>query len=237
MSHNTFGHLFASRPSARATGPPWVRGGRVPAADPAHGRGDPGLSRQAPPRHVALHDPASRAGRGEDPLRVMVDTDGVQKTTAPPIALLIENVDQRSKDYTDIAEKYRAGPRGFHLRRQVRHPRLPRRRALLPLAKPRRASRRGASRARSCRASAARRAGADGTACGRPGTLVLGDGRREPVLLARTRRWRPSTRAISTASAKTARPSARSWRSWRRACPRPRRADLRQARRRYRAAS
>ncbi len=40
---------------------------------------------------------------------VMIDADGVQKTTGTPIALLIQNVDQRSKDYAAIAESYRPG--------------------------------------------------------------------------------------------------------------------------------
>src|SRR6201987_3680707 len=34
---------------------------------------------------------------------------GVQVTTGTPIALQIENVDQRSKDYSDIAERFRPG--------------------------------------------------------------------------------------------------------------------------------
>src|SRR4051794_37439600 len=34
---------------------------------------------------------------------------GVQVTTGTPIGLLIENTDQRSKDYSDIKDKYRPG--------------------------------------------------------------------------------------------------------------------------------
>src|SRR5476651_765747 len=34
---------------------------------------------------------------------------GVQVTTGTPIALVIENTDQRSKDYSDIKDKYRPG--------------------------------------------------------------------------------------------------------------------------------
>src|SRR5438477_7817536 len=37
------------------------------------------------------------------------DRTGVQVTTGTPIGLLIENVDQRSKDYSDIKDKYRPG--------------------------------------------------------------------------------------------------------------------------------
>jgi chorismate synthase len=40
---------------------------------------------------------------------VFEDTDGVQRTTGTPISLMIENVDQRSKDYSDVARAYRPG--------------------------------------------------------------------------------------------------------------------------------
>src|SRR5215831_8730551 len=41
---------------------------------------------------------------------VIVDeTSGQQVTTGTPIALVIDNVDQRSKDYSDIKDKYRPG--------------------------------------------------------------------------------------------------------------------------------
>jgi len=41
------------------------------------------------------------------------ETSGKQVTTGTPIALLIENVDQRSKDYSDIKDKYRPGHAGY----------------------------------------------------------------------------------------------------------------------------
>src|ERR1700709_2397815 len=45
---------------------------------------------------------------------VMAHPDtGVQVTTGTPIALLIENTDQRSKDYSDIKDKYRPGHADF----------------------------------------------------------------------------------------------------------------------------
>src|SRR5690606_39169096 len=41
---------------------------------------------------------------------VMTDEDGETLiTTGTPISMLIENVDQRSKDYSEIAERYRPG--------------------------------------------------------------------------------------------------------------------------------
>src|SRR5207245_2505582 len=37
------------------------------------------------------------------------EASGQQVTTGTPIALVIDNVDQRSKDYSDIQDKYRPG--------------------------------------------------------------------------------------------------------------------------------
>jgi len=41
------------------------------------------------------------------------EASGRQVTTGTPIALLIENVDQRSKDYSEIKDKYRPGHAGY----------------------------------------------------------------------------------------------------------------------------
>jgi chorismate synthase len=41
------------------------------------------------------------------------EASGQQVTTGTPIALLIENVDQRSKDYSEIKDKYRPGHAGY----------------------------------------------------------------------------------------------------------------------------
>ena len=41
------------------------------------------------------------------------EVSGKQVTTGTPIMLLIENVDQRSKDYSDIKDKYRPGHAGY----------------------------------------------------------------------------------------------------------------------------
>ena len=40
---------------------------------------------------------------------VFTGPDGVQRTTGTPISLMIENTDQRSKDYSEIAQAYRPG--------------------------------------------------------------------------------------------------------------------------------
>jgi chorismate synthase len=41
------------------------------------------------------------------------ESTGKQVTTGTPIMLMIENVDQRSKDYSDIKDKYRPGHAGY----------------------------------------------------------------------------------------------------------------------------
>src|SRR6267154_3777430 len=52
----------------------------------------------------------SKHGSGIAPQgRERCEATGVQVTTGTPIGLLIENVDQRSKDYSDIKDKYRPG--------------------------------------------------------------------------------------------------------------------------------
>lgn len=44
---------------------------------------------------------------------VFTESDGVQRTTGTSIGLLIQNTDQRSKDYSEIAAKYRPGHADF----------------------------------------------------------------------------------------------------------------------------
>ena len=65
--------------------------------------------------------------REPDQVRILSGTfEGL--TTGAPIALEIENVDARAKDYGAIKDQFRPGPRRLHLSRQVRDPRLSRRR-------------------------------------------------------------------------------------------------------------
>src|SRR5690242_10260557 len=109
MSFNTFGHLFRFTSFGESHGaaigcvvdgcPP-----RIPldAADIQRelDRRRPGQSRFTTQRQEP------------DAVKILsgVFTDeatGKQVTTGTPIALLIENVDQRSKDYSDIKDKYR----------------------------------------------------------------------------------------------------------------------------------
>ena len=46
---------------------------------------------------------------------VFTGDDGKQVTTGTPIMLMIENVDQRSKDYSDDQGQVPARPRRLHL--------------------------------------------------------------------------------------------------------------------------
>jgi chorismate synthase len=111
MSHNTFGHLFRVTTFGESHGPALgcvVDGAppRIPLTEadiqPYLDKRRPGQSRFTTQRQEP------------DAVRILsgVFTDeasGAQVTTGTPIALLIENVDQRSKDYSDIKDKYRPG--------------------------------------------------------------------------------------------------------------------------------
>jgi chorismate synthase len=111
MSHNTFGHLFRMTTWGESHGPAigCVVDGCPPGIPLAEAdiqgyldKRRPGQSRFTTQR------------REPDVVKILsgVFTDaatGAQVTTGTPIALEIENVDQRSKDYGDIARKFRPG--------------------------------------------------------------------------------------------------------------------------------
>jgi chorismate synthase len=115
MSFNTFGHLFRVTTFGESHGPAigCVVDGcppRIPLTveEIQHDldRRRPGQSRFTTQRQEA---DAVRILSG-----VMTSDDaGVQVTTGTPIALLIENTDQRSKDYSDIKDKFRPGHADF----------------------------------------------------------------------------------------------------------------------------
>jgi chorismate synthase len=110
MSHNTFGHLFRVTTWGESHGPAI---GCVVDGCPA------GLPLTAADLQVYLDK--RRPGqsryttqrREPDTVKILsgvFETDaGIQVTTGTPIALEIENVDQRSKDYGDIKDKFRPG--------------------------------------------------------------------------------------------------------------------------------
>jgi len=111
MSFNTFGHLFRVTTFGESHGvalgcvvdgcPP-----RIPLSaaeiQSELDRRRPGQSRFTTQR------------REPDQVKILSgvfadDASGQEVTTGAPIALVIENVDQRSKDYSDIRDKYRPG--------------------------------------------------------------------------------------------------------------------------------
>ena len=111
MSHNSFGHLFRVTTFGESHGPAigCVVDG-CPAGIPlteADIQGD--LDRRKPGQ-------SKYVTQRKEPDRVRI-LSGVfqdermkkQLTTGTPIALLIENVDQKSKDYSDIRDKFRPG--------------------------------------------------------------------------------------------------------------------------------
>ncbi|WP_374470940.1 chorismate synthase [Phenylobacterium sp.] len=111
MSHNTFGHLFRVTTWGESHGPAL---GCVVDGCP------PGIPLTAEEIQVWLDQ--RRPGQGKfvtqrqepDAVRILSGvfqderTDG-QVTTGTPISLMIENVDQRSKDYSEIAQAFRPG--------------------------------------------------------------------------------------------------------------------------------
>jgi len=115
MSFNTFGHLF-----------------RFTSFGESHGAAIGCVVDGCPPRipvtaeEIQVFLDKRRPGQSRfttqrqepDAVKILsgVFTDeatGEQVTTGAPIMLLIENVDQRSKDYSDIKDKYRPGHAGY----------------------------------------------------------------------------------------------------------------------------
>ncbi len=111
MSFNTFGHLFRVTTFGESHGPAigCVVDGCPPGIPLTEADIQPDLDKRRPGQSrftTQRHEPDD----GQNPLRrVRRRATGAQVTTGTPIALLIENVDQRSKDYSEIKDKYRPG--------------------------------------------------------------------------------------------------------------------------------
>jgi len=111
MSHNTFGNLFRVTTWGESHGPAL---GCVVDGCP------PGLS--LTPADIQVFLDQRRPGQGKfvtqrqepDAVRILSgvfedERTGGPVTTGTPISLMIENVDQRSRDYSEIARAYRPG--------------------------------------------------------------------------------------------------------------------------------
>lgn len=119
MSHNTFGHLFRVTTWGESHGP--ALGCVVDGCPPGLlldapyiqqwlDRRKPGQSRFVTQRR---EPDAVKILSGVFEDEQVLARYGGQVTTGTPISLLIENVDQRSKDYGDIARQYRPGHADF----------------------------------------------------------------------------------------------------------------------------
>ena len=110
MSHNTFGHLFRVTTWGESHGP--AIGCVVDGCPPLIPLTEADLQGWLEKRKPGQSKYTTQR-REPDEVRilsgVMVDEDGVQKTTGTPISLEITNVDQRSKDYSEIKERFRPG--------------------------------------------------------------------------------------------------------------------------------
>ncbi len=109
MSYNSFGHLFRFTTWGESHGPAigCVIDGVPPRVPLSEAEIQHHLDRRRPgqSRHTTQR-------REPDQVRIQSGVfEGM--TTGAPISLVIENVDQRSKDYSDIARKFRPGHADF----------------------------------------------------------------------------------------------------------------------------
>ncbi len=105
MSHNSFGHLLRLTTWGESHGPAigCVVDGCPPRIPLAEADIQPWLDRRRPGQSKF-----TTQRQEPDQVRILSGTFG-GVTTGTPIALVIDNVDQRSKDYGEIAERFRPG--------------------------------------------------------------------------------------------------------------------------------
>ena len=115
MSFNTFGHMFRVTTFGESHGPAigCVVDGCPPGIALSEADIQPYLDKRRPgqSRYTTQR-------QEPDAVRILSgvfidEASGRQVTTGTPIALMIDNVDQRSKDYSAIKDSYRPGHAGF----------------------------------------------------------------------------------------------------------------------------
>ena len=118
MSHNSFGHLFRVTTWGESHGPAigCVVDGCPPRLSLCEADIQPWLDRRRPGQSRF-----TTQRQEPDAVRILSGVFEGQ-TTGTPIALEIENVDQRSKDYGDIASRFRPGHADltYHLKYGIR---------------------------------------------------------------------------------------------------------------------
>src|ERR1700726_4946887 len=109
MAGNSFGTLFRFTTWGESHGP--AIGVVVDGAPPLLPLAEPDIQRWLEKRKPGQSRYTTQR-REEDLVRILSGVfDGV--TTGTPIQLLIENTDQRSKDYRNIADRFRPGPADY----------------------------------------------------------------------------------------------------------------------------
>jgi len=111
MSHNTFGHLFRVTTFGESHGPAigCVVDGCPPGIPLSEADIQPYMEKRRPGQSKFVTQ-----RQEPDTVKILSGTFQDERmpvalTTGTPIGLLIENVDQRSKDYSEIRDKYRPG--------------------------------------------------------------------------------------------------------------------------------
>ncbi|GGC09463.1 chorismate synthase [Novosphingobium endophyticum] len=110
MSVNSFGHLFRFTTWGESHGPAIgaVVDGCPPGLEIDESLIQPFLDARRPGQSKF-----TTQRQEPDKVRILSGVfeapDGMRRTTGTPISLMIENVDQRSKDYSDVAKAYRPG--------------------------------------------------------------------------------------------------------------------------------
>jgi len=110
MSHNTFGHLFRVTTWGESHGP--ALGCVVDGCPPGVAFDNTDIQRdldRRKPGQSKFTTQRREDDRVEILSGVMPQKDGSYLTTGTPISMLIRNTDQRSKDYSQISERYRPG--------------------------------------------------------------------------------------------------------------------------------
>ncbi|MBO6510182.1 MAG: chorismate synthase [Roseibium sp.] len=114
MSHNSFGHLFRVTTWGESHGPAigCVVDGCPPLV-PLTEADIQGFMEKRKPGQSRFTTQRREPDEVKILSGVMVDDDGVQKTTGTPISLMVQNTDQRSKDYSEIKDRFRPGHADF----------------------------------------------------------------------------------------------------------------------------
>ena len=127
MSFNTFGHVFRFTTWGESHGP--ALGAVVDGCPPGLALSEADLQPWLDKRRPGT---SRFTTQRQEPDQVRILSGVFEgRTTGTPISLMIENVDQRSKDYAEVAQAYRPGHADYAYEREIWLARLSRRRAIV----------------------------------------------------------------------------------------------------------